>query len=83
MLERIEKETGKSIWTILQLRLPKDNINAEKVVRNWVATFFLVIILLQIWRIFSLNATYDQGLFLQEIWNGISGRPFESIIVSY
>ena len=37
---------------------------------------------LQIWRIWSLNATYDQGLFLQEIWNGHLGRPFESTLAS-
>lgn len=37
---------------------------------------------LQAWRIWSLNATYDQGLFLQEIWNGHLGRPFESTLAS-
>ena len=37
---------------------------------------------LQLWRIWSLNATYDQGLFLQEIWNGHLGKPFESTLAS-
>ena len=34
------------------------------------------------WRIWTLNATYDQGLFLQEIWSGHLGRPFESTLAS-
>ncbi len=47
------------------------------------AGLFLAIgLLLQGWRIWSLNATYDQGLFLQEIWNGQLGRPFESTLAS-
>ena len=47
------------------------------------AGLFLAIgLTLQIWRIWSLNATYDQGLFLQEIWNGHLGKPFESTLAS-
>ena len=47
------------------------------------ASLFLAIgLLLQGWRIWSLNATYDQGLFLQEIWNGHLGKPFESTLAS-
>lgn len=44
--------------------------------------FATVCLSLQAWRIWSLNATYDQGLFLQEIWNGHLGRPFESTLAS-
>jgi uncharacterized membrane protein len=40
--------------------------------------FATVCLSLQAWRIWSLNATYDQGLFLQEIWNGHLGRAFEA-----
>jgi uncharacterized membrane protein len=47
------------------------------------AGLFLAIgLILQGWRIWSLNATYDQGLFLQEIWNGHLGKPFESTLAS-
>ena len=47
------------------------------------AGLFLVIgLILQGWRLWSLNATYDQGLFLQEIWNGHLGKPFESTLAS-
>jgi hypothetical protein len=33
--------------------------------------FLLIGLGLQGRRLWSLNATYDQGLFLQEIWNGL------------
>ena len=47
------------------------------------ASLFLTIgLILQVWRIWTLNATYDQGLFLQEIWSGHLGRPFESTLAS-
>jgi hypothetical protein len=44
--------------------------------------FLAIGLILQGWRIWSLNATYDQGLFLQEIWNGHLGKPFESTLAS-
>jgi hypothetical protein len=44
--------------------------------------FLLIGLSLQGWRLWSLNATYDQGLFLQEIWNGHLGRAFESTLAS-
>ena len=31
---------------------------------------------------FSLSATYDQALFLQELWATAQGRPFESSLSS-
>lgn len=37
---------------------------------------------LQWWRLMTLNATYDQGIFLQVLWNGLSGHPFESTLSS-
>ena len=33
------------------------------------AGFFLLCLLVQIWRLESLSATYDQALFLQELWS--------------
>ena len=30
----------------------------------------------------SLNASYDQGIFFQILWNGLSGHPFESTLSS-
>ena len=44
--------------------------------------FFLVCFALQFWRLFSLSATYDQALFLQELWSTAQGRPFESSLSS-
>ena len=62
--------------------LPSKNRDSEKIVIKWVLCFFVVAFFLHVWRIFSLNATYDQGLFLQEIWNGLYGRYFESTLAS-
>ncbi len=62
--------------------LPKTDHSTEKVVVNWILFFFLATLSLQCWRIFSLNATYDQGLFLQEIWNGLQGHAFESTLAA-
>ncbi len=62
--------------------LPKSDGEAAACVRCWVIGFFFITLILQVWRIYSLNATYDQGLFLQEIWNGLHGRPFESTLAA-
>ncbi len=43
----------------------------------WVVTF-----LIQVWRLETLSATYDQALFLQELWSTSQGRPFESSLSS-
>lgn len=44
--------------------------------------FAVVAITLQWWRLMSLNASYDQGIFFQILWNGLSGHPFESTLSS-
>ncbi len=47
------------------------------------ATLFAVVgLLLQWWRLQSLTASYDQGIFLQVLWNGLHGHPFESTLSS-
>ena len=46
------------------------------------AGFWLACLLVQIWRLESLSATYDQALFLQELWSTSQGRPFESSLSS-
>jgi len=46
-----------------------------------VATVFFVFgIALQLWRLEGFSASYDQGLFLQELWSGSQGRWFESTL---
>ena len=32
-------------------------------------------LLIQWWRIHSLTASYDQGIFTQVLWNGLHGHP--------
>ena len=44
--------------------------------------FWLVTFLIQIWRLESLSASFDQALFLQELWSTAQGRPFESSLSS-
>ncbi|MFL0781760.1 MAG: DUF2079 domain-containing protein [Prochlorococcus sp.] len=44
--------------------------------------FFLIGLLIQYWRLHSLSATYDQALFLQELWSTARGRFFESSLSS-
>ena len=44
--------------------------------------FWLIGFLLQLWRLESFGATYDQALFLQELWSTAQGRPFESSLSS-
>ena len=51
-------------------------------VKALAAGFFLVCLAIQIWRLESLSATYDQALFLQELWSTAQGRPFESSLSS-
>lgn len=50
---------------------------------KWAALLFACLgILLLWWRLISLSASYDQGIFLQVLWNGIEGNPFESTLSS-
>ena len=50
---------------------------------KWAALLFAGLgILLLWWRLTSLSASYDQGIFLQVLWNGIEGNPFESTLSS-
>lgn len=52
--------------------------------RVWLAAalFALVGLLVQVWRLASLTASYDQGIFTQALWNGLRGHPFESTLSS-
>ena len=44
--------------------------------------FFLVCLAIQVWRLETLSASYDQALFLQELWSTAQGRPFESSLTA-
>jgi len=46
------------------------------------AVFWGLALLLQAWRLLSLNTSYDQGIFTQVMWNGLRGHPFESTLSS-
>jgi uncharacterized membrane protein len=50
----------------------------------WAAAlaFGLIGLAIQLWRIASLTASYDQGIFVQALWNGLAGHPFESTLSS-
>lgn len=44
--------------------------------------FALVGLALQWWRLKTLTASYDQGIYLQVLWNGLRGHAFESTLSS-
>ena len=49
----------------------------------WAAGLFLLLgLLVQFWRLWSLSATYDQGIFNQVLWNSGHGRWFASSLSS-
>ena len=50
----------------------------------WLAAglFLLLGLLVQFWRLWSLSATYDQGIFNQVLWNSSHGRWFASSLSS-
>lgn len=58
------------------------SVNSRRAI-VWVASgFWIFTFLIQIWRLESLSASYDQALFLQELWSTAQGRPFESSLSS-
>ena len=44
--------------------------------------FAVLCLTIQVWRLESITASYDQALFLQELWSTAQGRPFESSLSS-
>lgn len=59
-----------------------DDRNSQRAVLVAAGVFFLVGLLVQWWRLEALRASYDQGIFLQVLWNGLRGHPFESTLSS-
>ena len=61
---------------------PEERRRAQRRVLAGAAGFFLVGLLLQLWRLEVLQASLDQGIFLQVLSNGLRGHPFESTLSS-
>ncbi|WP_315855589.1 DUF2079 domain-containing protein [Synechococcus sp. RedBA-s] len=59
-----------------------EQVRAERAVLAAAALFALTGLMLQWWRLQVLTASYDQGIFLQAIWSGLHGHPFESTLSS-
>jgi uncharacterized membrane protein len=57
-------------------------LGAARAVALAALVFAAVGLTLQWWRLHSLTASYDQGIFLQVLWNGLRGHPFESTLSS-
>ncbi len=57
-------------------------IGSERRVLLAAAVFAVVGLALQWWRLQVLTASYDQGIFLQVLWNALHGHPFESTLSS-
>ena len=64
------------------MRLPQQPLTPMRQVAIAAIGFAVIGLALQWWRLISLNATYDQGIFMQALWNGLSGHPFESTLSS-
>ena len=56
--------------------------DSQRTVLLAAAVFAVVGLLLQWWRLQVLTASYDQGIFLQVLWSGLQGHPFESTLSS-
>lgn len=63
-------------------RPPQGRANGGRAVLIAAALFAVVGLVLQWWRLEVLTASYDQGIFLQVLWNGLRGHPFESTLSS-
>ncbi|WP_320675582.1 DUF2079 domain-containing protein [Prochlorococcus sp. MIT 1300] len=63
-----------------QIRLPLWRLDRQ--VGLAAGAFFLGCCVLQFWRMQSLTASMDQGIFYQSLWNGLNGHPFESTLSS-
>jgi uncharacterized membrane protein len=57
-------------------------LRARRAVAAAALTFAVVGLILQVWRLQALTASMDQGIFLQVLWNGLRGHPFESTLSS-
>ncbi len=72
------------IWTTSNMK--KSNITKDLSYKKkfiWITIgFFCLGLMIQLWRQESLSSTYDQALFLQELWATSKGRIFESSLSS-
>nr|WP_259735451.1 DUF2079 domain-containing protein [Synechococcus sp. CS-1329] len=59
-----------------------EQAKAQRAVLVAAVLFAVIGLLLQWWRLQVLTASYDQGIFLQTIWSGLHGHPFESTLSS-
>lgn len=59
-----------------------DRGTARRRVLAGAVAFALVGLALQVWRLEVLQASMDQGIFLQVLGNGLRGHPFESTLSS-
>jgi uncharacterized membrane protein len=62
--------------------LPLRRPDPSRTVRLAAIVFAVTTLALQWWRLQSLTASYDQGIFFQILWNGLHGHPFESTLSS-
>ncbi len=63
-------------------RLEKIDLKSDRQILIIAISFALICGALQFWRMQSLTATMDQGIFYQVLWNTLHGHPFESTLSS-
>ncbi len=62
--------------------LPAVSCRAGRAVALAALLFAVAGLSIQLWRLLSLTASYDQGIFTQVLWNTLRGHPFESTLSS-
>ena len=61
---------------------PRAVVAAGRAVALAALLFAVAGLSIQLWRLLSLTASYDQGIFTQVLWNSLHGHPFESTLSS-
>ena len=61
---------------------PRAVVAAGRAVALAALLFAVAGLSIQFWRLLSLTASYDQGIFTQVLWNSLHGHPFESTLSS-
>ena len=67
---------------MINSKLTRQKIKAEHQVLIAAIIFISLGLLLQFWRMQTLNSSMDQGILYQVLWNSLNGHPFESTLSS-
>ncbi len=78
----IPKLTEPALAAVVTADTPSPSRDPARWVRRAALLFAVLGLLVQLWRWWSLTASYDQGIFTQVLWNTAHGRWFASSLSS-